>query len=324
MNKYMNIKRIEFSITNSCTSHCKHCSRGDVLNSDANRIDKTDSLCIHKDNAISVVKELSKTYQIESIMTFGGEPLLFADTACSIHKVAMEHGIPKRQIITNGYFSKEEDKINHVAKELKTCGINSLLLSIDAFHKEHISLESVYPFAKALCKENIEGFMLHPAWVVNRNHDNIYNSETEKCLEYFSTLQIPVSSGNDIFPAGNAILYLSEFYEKKPIDLNIKCGEAPYTDKLDNIDTIAINPNGDVILCCFVIGNIYRNSITQIINQYNPYNYPCMTALLNGGVGELIHLAEKNGLTIDTSQFYSTCSVCREIVKNLNHLESNK
>lgn len=316
LNKYMNINRIEFVTTNACTSRCKHCSVIDILDANKSRIDK--------EKAVSVVSELSKYYSIESVMTFGGEPLLYVDTVCEIHKTAKACGIPKRQIITNGYFSKDNNKITEVAKALKDSGVNSLLLSIDAFHKEHIPLEQVYIFAKALCDEKFDNFKLHPAWVIGRSHHNSYNDETEACLNYFSKLDIAISKGNNIFPAGNAAIYLSEFYEKKPIDFEMKCGEAPYTSRLDDIQTISINPNGDVVICCFVIGNIYNESITQIINRYNPYENPTMTALLTGGLKALIQLAEDNGVTIDASQHYSACGVCKDIVRKGICIEADK
>jgi len=308
-NKYMNINRIEFSITNACTSNCKHCSVGNAFNERKTSIDKN--------IAVSIVAELSKKYDIESVMTFGGEPLLYADTTCAIHKIATENGIPKRQIITNGYFSNDDNKVSTVIKALKESGVNSLLLSIDAFHKEHISLDKVYLFAKAVCGENITGFKLHPAWVVNCEHDNKYNDETKECLNYFANLHIPVSNGNNIFPAGNAAVFLSGFYEKKIIDMNMKCGEAPYTERLDEVETIAINPNGDVIVCCFIIGNVNHDSITEIVKRYNPHENSIMRALINGGVCELKKLAEENGIIVDTTQFYSACSVCADIVKRL-------
>jgi MoaA/NifB/PqqE/SkfB family radical SAM enzyme len=313
INNYMNINRIEFVVTNACTSRCKHCSLGDVSNELKTSIDKN--------VAVSVVAELSKKYNIESVMTFGGEPLLHADTTCAIYKAATENGIPKRQIITNGYFSKNDGQVIAVVKALKESGINSLVLSIDAFHKEYIPMDKVYLFAKTVCLESIRGFKLQPAWVVNREHNNKYNEETEKCLNYFADLHIPVSNGNNIFLSGNAAIYLSEFYEKKSIDLNVKCGEVPYTGKLDNIETISINPNGDVIVCSFIIGNVYRDSIIEILNGYNPYENPMMLRLIRGGVSELIKFAEENGVLIDTAKFYSACSVCREIVKRLSPVE---
>ena len=66
MNKYIYINRIEFSITNACTSRCKHCSVGNTLSSDKSSVDR--------EKAMSVISELAKLYPIESVMTFGGEP----------------------------------------------------------------------------------------------------------------------------------------------------------------------------------------------------------------------------------------------------------
>ena len=80
----MDIKRIEFSVTSACTSRCKHCSVGNA----SNQI----KININKNLATTLVSELSKKYDIESVMTFGGEPLLYADTVCAIHKVASEKG----------------------------------------------------------------------------------------------------------------------------------------------------------------------------------------------------------------------------------------
>ncbi len=307
LNPFMNLRRIEFSVTNACTSHCRHCSAAFAMKGKKDRIEK--------DTALSVVSALANEYEIESVMTFGGEPLLFANTTCAIHKEAMDDGIPNRQIITNGYFSDDPVKIKVVANALKESGVNSLLLSVDAFHQAHVPLEKVYPFAEALCKEKLVGFKLHPAWVVNREHANTYNEETEACLRYFSALQIPVSSGNNIFPAGNAAIYLSEYYEQGSVDLDTKCGEAPYTDKLDDVETIGINPNGDVIVCCFVIGNVYLDSITDILKRYRPDANPMMAALLRGGVRSLVKLAEENGVAVDVARHYSACDVCRGIVR---------
>ncbi|MCL2512845.1 MAG: radical SAM protein [Oscillospiraceae bacterium] len=306
MNPYINLNRIEFVVTDSCTGRCRHCSIGDSLNVKKEAIDRG--------KAVETIKKLAGIYKIESVMTFGGEPLLYSDTVYAMHKTAAGCGIPKRQIITNGFFTKDEDKINDTAKKLKESGVNSLLLSADTFHMEHIPIKTVYLFAEALHKRNIEGFKLHPAWVVNREHKNPHNIETENCLAYFAKLQIPVSKGNNIFPAGSAVKYLSGYYEKKPVDLNVKCGEMPYTERLDDIKCLSIKPDGDVAVCGFSIGNIYQNDIIDIIKDYDPRKNRYTAALLDGGVRALTETAEKNGIAFDISKHYSACGACREIM----------
>ena len=56
-----------------------------------------------EENAFSFVSE---EYEIKTVMTFGGEPLLYADAVYEIMRAALRMNIPKRQVITNGYFSK--------------------------------------------------------------------------------------------------------------------------------------------------------------------------------------------------------------------------
>lgn len=88
MNKYLkNLNRIEFVITYTCTGRCKHCSEGEHT-----------ALGEHIDDekAMELVKSVAKKYQINSLMTFGGEPLIYPETVCAIHSMAKEMNIPKR------------------------------------------------------------------------------------------------------------------------------------------------------------------------------------------------------------------------------------
>ena len=96
MNKYLkNLNRLEFVVTMACTGKCKHCSQGEHKSNE--NIDKV--------LAANAVRKIAEEYNIKSVMTFGGEPLLCPETVCEIHKAAREINIPKRQLITYGYFS---------------------------------------------------------------------------------------------------------------------------------------------------------------------------------------------------------------------------
>ena len=100
MNQYLkNLNRIEFVVTMACSGKCKHCSQGEHKSNDN----------IDKDLAREAVIRIAEEYNIDSVMTFGGEPLLYPETVCEIHKAAKKMNIPKRQLITNGYFSKNFD-----------------------------------------------------------------------------------------------------------------------------------------------------------------------------------------------------------------------
>lgn len=250
MNEYIkNLNRIEFVVTMACTGRCKHCSEGDH------------SSCtgyIDADIAVNAIRDICKNYKIESLMTFGGEPLLYPEVVCKIHKTATEMEIPKREIITNGFFTKNRIRIREVVESLADSGVCRILLSVDAFHQETIPLEPVKYFAECVVESGVS-IILSPAWLISKEDNNPYNIQTKKIINEFAYLNIPVSSGNVIFPSGNAIKYLSEYFDD---DTDYS---SPYEENPRDIRAISFSPNGDVLN-----GNIYHSKILDIINEYKP------------------------------------------------------
>ena len=191
MNPYIqNLNRIEFLVTLACTGRCKHCSEGDHA---------TNGEYIDSNAAVRVIYKLCNEYSIESLMTFGGEPLLHPDEVCRIHAAAKEMNIPKRSLITNGFFSKDEERIKSAAMELSQSGVNGILLSVDAFHQETIPLKPVKDFANAVQAAGIP-LRVHPAWLVNKYAENPYNQQTHEILKEFKSMGIAASEGNNILP----------------------------------------------------------------------------------------------------------------------------
>lgn len=250
MNKYVkNLNRIEFVVTMACTGKCKHCSEGEHVNCRGH---------IDTDIAVKSIREVCKNYKIESLMTFGGEPLIYPEVVCAIHKAAIEMGIAKRQLITNGFFSKQFERIKEVVRSLETSGVNELLLSVDAFHQETIPLEPVKHFAECVAKSKIH-IKLSPAWLVSEDDNNPYNIRTREILKEFEDLNISVGSGNVIFPSGNALKYLGEYFDE-----NVEIS-SPYDENPKDIRAIGFSPNGDVL-----DGNVYQKEILDILNDYQP------------------------------------------------------
>ncbi len=306
MNPYLHINRIEFVVTWRCTGRCRHCSVGDM----ADRTGGADHL--PAEAAARVVREAADLYPLRSVMTFGGEPLLHADVTCAIHRAARDAGVPARQIITNGYFSRDKGRIREVAEALADAGVNDLLLSVDAFHQETIPLEIVRAFAHAVKAAGIEKARLQPAWVVNREHDNPYNARTRDILESLADTGLPAHYGNDIFLAGNAARHLADFYPPPRLDPADCCGRAPYTAPLDDVRSLSINPDGDVMVCCFPIGNVLRENLADIVGRYDPRQDEGMRAAM-AGVPGLLALAEKWGLPVDPARCNGVCDLCKQV-----------
>ena len=249
MNQYLkNLNRIEFVVTMACSGKCKHCSQGEHKSNDN----------IDKDLAREAVIRIAEEYNIDSVMTFGGEPLLYPETVCEIHKAAKKMNIPKRQLITNGYFSKNSDKTEIVAEKLSDSGVNDILLSVDAFHQETIPLEYVKAFAEAVKRTGTK-IKVHPAWLVDSEDDNIYNVRTREILKEFSEMDIEASEGNVIFPSGNALKYFKEYFDLSKTEQN------PYWEDPKDIRAICFGANGSILG-----SNIYERDILEILSEYKP------------------------------------------------------
>ena len=249
MNPYLkNLKKIEFVITYACTGKCKHCSEGDH------------SACgehIDPETAANAVRKITENYPIQTVMTFGGEPLLYPNAVYAIHRVAAEMGVLKRQVITNGYFSKNPSRIAEVAEGLLQSGVNDVLLSVDAFHQETIPLEPVQLFASELQKRGVP-LRIQPAWLVSSEDRNPYNLRTRELIDLFLAQGIKENEGNVIFPEGNAKKYLAEYFREEKV-------ENPYWEDPKNVQCVSFEPNGSVFN-----RNLYRKDILDILKEYQP------------------------------------------------------
>jgi hypothetical protein len=79
---------------------------------------------------------------------------------------------------------------------------------------------------------------LQPAWLVSATDENPYNKTTKEILNSFCDLDIQAGEGNVIFPEGNALKYLSEYFKD-----NIP--ENPYVEDVTDVRCVSFSPNGD-------------------------------------------------------------------------------
>lgn len=70
---------------------------------------------------------------------------------------------------------------------------------------------------------------------------------------------IGTNEGNIIFPAGNALKYLGEYFDKDNLPKN------PYEEDKRDIRAICFSANGDILG-----SNIYRQDIMEILSDYKP------------------------------------------------------
>jgi MoaA/NifB/PqqE/SkfB family radical SAM enzyme len=310
LNKQINLNRIEFFITYNCTSHCDHCSvYTNSIRSNCGPIDIN--------IAEKVIIEANDNYNINSVMTFGGEPLLYPELVYTIHKTAKKCGIPVRQIITNGCWSNTETRIDEIVSMIADSDVNNILVSIDCFHEKYLNYKIVKYSIEQLKRNTKANIKLHPVWLVNKDDNNTYNERTKKILMEFDYLKIPVSSGNILFPAGRAIENLSEYLPKPSKSLTGTCKDQPYSDMPNNIESICIEPNGDII-ACNRIGNIYENQLSKILNDYDYLKDPVLKEIVKNGCEGIYSIARDNSIELSSDGYYSICELCKDVSIKLN------
>ena len=146
--------------------------------------------------------------------------------------------------------------MRETAERLFSCGVNDLLLSVDAFHEETIPLDAVTAFA-AEAKKCALPVRLSPAWLVSATDENPYNLKTREILNSFSDM-FPVGEGNVIFPEGNALTYLREYFVGT-------LPKNPYIEDACDVRCVSFSPNGDVLGA-----NVYERDLMDILQNYTP------------------------------------------------------
>ena len=251
-------------------------------------------------------------------MTFGGEPLLYPKTVSAIHKEAKEVGIPSREIITNGLWSKDIAEMRAIANDLAESGVNYVAISVDCFHQEFIPLDIVKKTAESLLNAGIPDIRWNPCWMVRRDHDNPYDRRTRAILEELKTLPIKEGEGNKVQPEGRAILWLKNFLPPRNGIPREKCGDLPYTERPDRISSFSVEPDGEISICKdFSIGNASRSDIIEILENYDPLKIPEYRTIVKDGVEGLITVARRNGVELDPEGYYNICHMCSDLRRRL-------
>ena len=316
MSQYLTVNRIEFIVTYRCNSHCKHCQVGQSLRT-------SHPAAIDQDLAVEITREVAQAYSPRSIMTFGGEPLLFPDTVCAIHRTARANGIGSRTVITNAGWPRSETEFRKVAHKLAENGVNDVMISVDSFHQEHVRLAVVERNAQSLVDAGIP-LQWNPCWLVSREHDNPWNRRTRAVLQALAHLPVAEDSGNIVQPEGNALRWLHDYMPSRTPCPAGTCGDMPYTGRLDQVNCIAVEPDASIAVCEeFAIGNARQEGIVEMLRSYDPYCAPQMRLILDDGVAGLAELARSRGVRLDTDGYYSICGMCTSIRRELAELDAS-
>ena len=257
---------VDLHVTNRCNLKCKHC----VYTS--GEWDMPDMTLETVKKIIPALKKLG----VEEVHITGGEPLVnkeFFEIARCLH----ENGFGTR-VQTNGILITPD-----IAKRLKECGIEYVLISIDGLEKTHNSFrnnDKSFDYAIKAVKICLE------AGLYTRVNTVINKSNVQDLPELFKYINnsffylTPVGRGKNI---KNLMLSLEEWKEvEKIVEKSGRENKCIEKIRLQNViknneddkkcrdDNCLILANGDVYHCVFFIyspyklGNIYNEDLYEI------------------------------------------------------------
>ncbi len=314
--------RITFDTNpDTCNYHCIMCEEHSHYRVHENRAAKSQARprLMPIELIRQVVEEAAAHGLKEIIPSTMGEPLLYPEIVSAIHEKAATFDIDKRQVITNGYWTKDKSRARKIAKLLASSGVNHVAISVDAFHQECIPLDMVRYSAEALLESGITNIKWNPCWLVSSDAENRHNSKTRIILKELEDLSIPISQGNVVEPDGRAMSNLSEYFERKRSFPGISCQDMPYLNRLDDIQSICIEPNGDIPICkAFTIGNAKGSNTVGILESYDPYSIPEIKDILNKDVQGFVEGSKKMGIQLEEWGYYTICDLCCSVWKQLD------
>ena len=249
---------------------------------------------------IHILLQAKEMGTIDWIYFEGGEPFLFYPIMLTGAREAHKSGF-RVGIVTNAYWAiTYQDALEWLQPLVGV--VEELSLSRDGFHGNEPQMQRV---ENALAAAN---FYDIPADVISITDPDEPGSSAARG-------QLPPGE-SQIMYRGRAAEKLAGTSKQQPWQAFITC---PYED-LENPGRLHLDPLGNLHICQgIVIGNIFRQSLAEICDQFEPVDHPLTGPLLmRGPVG----LVEKFGTT-PCETYADACHLCYATRKRLWHMFSD-
>jgi len=298
----LNIKRLEFVLTEKCNSRCAHCQG-------SHSPEKVGVMEV--EDGLNCLEETTSVTELDSFMIFGGESMLYPERTIRLFQRANELGIPEIELITNGFWGRSPEKARELASELKDAGVTDILISVDAFHLPFIPLERPRNAAIASLEAGIKKVRWDVAVVESTGASNRYDGETRKILETLALLGLEVSF-NRILPQGRAVRNLRKLLPKQ--SLEGECLEKETA--LVSPKCISLDPEGWASICWnMAIGNARKVRLSKLITEYDWRKNPIIKTLVEKGPMGLIDLPEWKDFDFQEAKYIDKCHLCNDLRK---------
>ena len=277
----MRLTGLHLLLTYKCTLECEHCfvygspwQNGVMTINDVRRI----------------LQDASQLGSVKSIYFEGGEPFLYYATLVRSVEEAWRMGF-QVGIVSNGYWATSyEDALFWL--EPFAGRIQDLSVSSDLYHySEAISRQSKHAVAAAQ-QFNIPVGTIEIAQPEGENAPTVQG-------------QLPPGESGVMY-RGRAAERLVHKVPHAAWDSYTTC---PYEDLIDP-GRLHVDPFGNLFICQgIVIGNMFQQPLSEIVNRYDPHSHPIVAPLLAGGPAEL---ARRYNLP-HAAQYADACHECDQM-----------
>lgn len=194
-----NINYLRISLTDRCNLRCIYCMPETCENLYENK------KYLSTNEVNNLVKCASKL-GIEKVRYTGGEPLVRNDISKIIYETNRIDGIRDISLTTNGILLKD------MAKELKSCGLNRVNISLDTLNKEKFNnitrggnLDKVIEAIYECLRLGITPIKINAVVIDNVNYDDVYeliNLTKELPVEVRFIEIMPIGEGAKYYKEG--------------------------------------------------------------------------------------------------------------------------
>ncbi|MCL2399694.1 MAG: radical SAM protein [Defluviitaleaceae bacterium] len=292
----MRYTSIGYQLTDKCNAACKGCceSANPQLNG------KLDIGLILK--SIDSIKDIE---DIKNIGLTGGEPFLYVEDVLTVAEACKK--INRNFVVTtNAFWGESYEYAFGVLSQLKKNNLSSIVVSVDSFHSEYISVESVKNVLNA-CME------LGIVRQIQATSTKSSLSQTDEILAKLGQGKMDsVVVNSSLLPVGRAKENINpeDFFTRKLL----KAALCHY----QNGFFIAVD--GKAVPCCspscfgipFNFGNIYNNSIKEILE--NMYENKLMRTIISEGFSNLLKIAKEKWEYIESNEYVNVCHLCHDLL----------
>ena len=213
---------------------------------------------------------------------------------------------------TNAFWAKDYSTTLQKVNKLGKLGVTGIAISADHYHQEHMLTTGPKILAKAVRQIglNTHSYLMGARLNADVLNAAEINEHTEAITNEINlNLNLPLA-----FAVERSIGKGSRINspKKKEIpdggctELNTCLGErSPFNPAM-----VWIDPYGNVMICYGIkIGNLYKKSLKEIVEEYTPKKYSMINVLASKGPKGLHQIAKEEGFNV-ASSFYDKCDIC--------------